>query len=199
MDEEKRKKYICIHIPIVKTCIEIYILYIYKYVVKIIIHKYIVKINIYWKYIFPFFIHPLIFLFIHIFFPTVSFLKNLFFSKIIFFLSLCCWNGFFQEIVFAPVGRYIYFSWSSLVLFPITCSKRLEAGGEGDDRGWDGWMASLTRWTWVWVNSGSWWWTGRPGVLRFMGSKRVGHNWRTELNWTELFKEMQILNKNKVI
>ena len=52
-----------------------------------------------------------------------------------------------------------------------------------DDRGWDGWMASLTRWTWVWVNSGSWWWTGRPGVLRFMGSQRVGHDWVTELNW----------------
>ena len=51
--------------------------------------------------------------------------------------------------------------------------------------GWDGWMASLTRWTWVWVNSGSWWWTGRPGVLRFMGSQRVGHHWATELNWTE--------------
>ena len=50
----------------------------------------------------------------------------------------------------------------------------------------DGWMASLTRWTWVWVNSGSWWWTGRPGVLRFMGSQRVGHDWATELNWTEL-------------
>ena len=49
----------------------------------------------------------------------------------------------------------------------------------------DGWMASLTRWTWVWVNSGSWWWTGRPGVLRFMGSQRVRHNWVTELNWTE--------------
>ena len=49
-------------------------------------------------------------------------------------------------------------------------------GGEGDDRGWDGWMASLTRWTWVWVNSGIWWWTGRPGVLRFMGSQRVGHD-----------------------
>ena len=46
----------------------------------------------------------------------------------------------------------------------------------------DGWMASPTRWTWVWVNSGSWWWTGRPGVLRFMGSQRVGHNWATELN-----------------
>ena len=56
------------------------------------------------------------------------------------------------------------------------------AGGEGDDRGSDGWMASLTRWTWVWVNSGSWWWTGRPGVLRFMGLQRVGHNWTTELN-----------------
>jgi len=64
-------------------------------------------------------------------------------------------------------------------------SIRLGAGGEGDDRGWDGWMASLTRWTWVWVNSGSWWWTGRPGVLRFMGSQRAGHNWVTELNWTE--------------
>ena len=52
-------------------------------------------------------------------------------------------------------------------------------------RGWHGWRASLTRWTWVWVNSGSWWWTGRPGVLRFMGSQRVGHDWVTELNWTE--------------
>ena len=61
----------------------------------------------------------------------------------------------------------------------------LGAGGEGDDRGWDGWMASLTRWTWVCVNSGNWWWTGRPGVLRFMGSQRFGHDWETELNWTE--------------
>ena len=59
------------------------------------------------------------------------------------------------------------------------------AGGEGDDRRWDGWMASLTRWTWVWVNPGSWWWTGRPGVLWFMGSQRVGRNWATELNWTD--------------
>ena len=57
------------------------------------------------------------------------------------------------------------------------------AGGEGDDGGWDGWMASLTWWTWVWVNSGSWWWTRRPGVLWFMGSQRVGHDWATELNW----------------
>ena len=60
----------------------------------------------------------------------------------------------------------------------------LRARGEGDDRGWDGWMASLARWTWVWVNSRSWWWTGRPGVLWFMGSQRVGHDWATELNWT---------------
>ena len=55
------------------------------------------------------------------------------------------------------------------------------ARGEGDNRGWDGWMASLTRWTRVWVNSGSWWWTGRPGMLWFMGSQRVGHDWATEL------------------
>ena len=54
------------------------------------------------------------------------------------------------------------------------------------DRGWDGWMASPTWWTWLWVNSGSWWWTGRPSVLRFMGLQRVGHDWATELNWTEL-------------
>ena len=59
-------------------------------------------------------------------------------------------------------------------------------GRKGDNRGWDVWMASLTRWTWVWVNSGSWWWTGRPGVLWFMGSQRVRHDWVTELNWTEL-------------
>ena len=51
------------------------------------------------------------------------------------------------------------------------------------DRGWDGWMAPPTQWTWVWVDSGSWWWTVRPGVLRFMGSQRVGHDWATELNW----------------
>ena len=61
----------------------------------------------------------------------------------------------------------------------------LGAGREGDDRGWDGWTASLTRWTWVWVNSGSWWWTGSPGMLWFIGSQRVRHDWATKLNWTE--------------
>ena len=63
------------------------------------------------------------------------------------------------------------------------CWEGLGARGEGDDRGWDGWMASPTQWTWVWVNSRSWWWTGRPGVLWFMGSQRIRHDWVTELNW----------------
>ena len=63
--------------------------------------------------------------------------------------------------------------------------ERWKAGGEGDDRGWDVWMASLTQWTWVWVNSGSWWWTRRPGVLQSLGSQRVGYDWVTELNWTD--------------
>ena len=65
----------------------------------------------------------------------------------------------------------------------LWCWEGLGAGGEGDDRGWDGWMASLTRWTWVWVNSGSWWWTGRPGVLQFMGRKESDTTER--LNWSE--------------
>ena len=65
------------------------------------------------------------------------------------------------------------------------CWEGLGAGGEGDDRGWDGWMASPTRWAWVWVNPGSLWWTGRPGVLWFMGLQGVGHDWGTELNWSK--------------
>ena len=63
---------------------------------------------------------------------------------------------------------------------------KIEGGVEGDDRGWDGWMASLTQWTWVWVDSRRWWWTGGPGVLQSIGSQRVGHDWVTELNWTEV-------------
>ena len=61
--------------------------------------------------------------------------------------------------------------------------ERLKAGGEGDDRGWDGWMASLIRRVWVWANSGSWWWTGRHGMLQSIESQSVGHIWATELNW----------------
>ena len=60
---------------------------------------------------------------------------------------------------------------------------KIEGRRRRDDRGWDGWMASLTRWTWVWVSSGSWLWTGKPGVLQSMGSQRVGLDWATELNW----------------
>ena len=79
--------------------------------------------------------------------------------------------------------------------------ERLKVGGEGNDRGWDGWMASLTQWTWVWVNSGSWWWTGKPGVLQSMGSQRVGQHWVTELTGhldhkvsTDVFSRVQLCN-----
>ena len=67
------------------------------------------------------------------------------------------------------------------------CWERMKVGGEGDNRGWDGWMASLTQWTWVWVDASSWWWTWRPGLLQFMRLQRVGHDWATELNWTEIW------------
>ena len=70
----------------------------------------------------------------------------------------------------------------------LWCWEGLKAGREGDDRGWDGWMSSLTQWTWIWVSSGSWWWTGRPVMLQSMGSQRVRQDWVTELkfqNWTD--------------
>ena len=63
------------------------------------------------------------------------------------------------------------------------CQERLRAGGEGGNRGWDGWMVSPTQWTWVWASSGSWWWTGKPGVLQFMEFQRVRLKDWTELNW----------------
>ena len=69
------------------------------------------------------------------------------------------------------------------------CWERLKAGGEGEDRGWDGWMASPIQWTWVWVNSGSWWWTGRPGMLQSMGLQRVRQDWAIELNWERSYPE----------
>ena len=65
------------------------------------------------------------------------------------------------------------------------CWERWRAGGEGDETGWDDWMASPSQWTWVWVSSGSWWWTGRPGVLQSMGLQRVRHDWT---DWTESFQ-----------
>ena len=101
--------------------------------------------------------------------------------------AACCTTSYnscsINTTLLLPQLQWLY------LLVELTHWKRLwswdglGAGGEGDDREWDGWMASPTRWTWVWVNSGSWWWTGSPGVLQFMESRRVGHNWVTELNW----------------
>ena len=79
------------------------------------------------------------------------------------------------------------------------CWGRLKARGEGNNRGWDGWMASPIQWIWAWVNSRSWWWTGRPGVLQSMGSQRVGHGWATELNWTDLKgKILKIISEHRM-
>ena len=76
----------------------------------------------------------------------------------------------------------------------LQCWGKWKAGGEGDDRGWDGWMTSPTQWTWVCVSSGSWWWTGKPGVLQSMGSQRVGQDWVIELNrWGHSLYMMQVL------
>ena len=102
-------------------------------------------------------------------------------------------NPFWRRSALGFLWKEWCWSWNSSTLATsckelthwkrLWCWEGLGAGGEGDDRGWDGWMASLTQWTWVWVNSGSWWWTGKPVVLRFMGSQRVRHDWATELNW----------------
>ena len=73
--------------------------------------------------------------------------------------------------------------------------ERLKAGGEGDDRGWDGWMASPTQWTWVFVSSRSWWWTGKPDILQSMGSQRVGHEWATELSWGRTNFQTQVFSQ----
>ena len=90
------------------------------------------------------------------------------------------------------IGRTDGWSWNSNTLATwydeLThckrpwCWERLKAGREGDDKGWDGWMASLTQWTWVWASFRSWWWTGKPGMLQSMGLERVGHDLVTELN-----------------
>ena len=78
--------------------------------------------------------------------------------------------------------------WTLTLWKRLWCWERLKAGREGDERGWDGWMASPTQWTWVWASSGSWWWTGKLGMLQTMGSQRVGHDWMTELNWLTFIK-----------
>ena len=105
-------------------------------------------------------------------------------------------SPFWRRLALGFLWREWCWSWNSSTLATsceelthwkrLWCWEGLGAGGEGDDRGWDGWMASLTQWTWVSVNSGTWWWIGRPGVLRFMGSQRVGHDWGTDLIWSDL-------------
>ena len=97
-------------------------------------------------------------------------------------------NVLIMVVFYLPV--YLNVHWTAVVPADATvrwCWERLRAGGEGDDRVWDSWMASPTQWTWVWLNSGSWWWTGRPGMLQSMGSQRIGDNWSTVLNWTEVY------------
>ena len=101
-------------------------------------------------------------------------------------------SPFYRKLVLNSHWKDWCWSWNSNTLATlfeelthlkrVWCWEWWKAGGEGDDRGWDDWMASLTGWTWVWVNSRSWWWTGKPGILQSMGSQRVGHDWATELN-----------------
>ena len=102
-------------------------------------------------------------------------------------------SPFWRRSALGFLRREWCWSWNSGILATLCeelthwqrlwCWEGLGAGGEGDDRGRDGWMASLTRWMWVCLNFGSWWWTGRPGVLRFIGLQRVGHDWATDLIW----------------
>ena len=89
-------------------------------------------------------------------------------------------EGLMLKLKFQYFGHLM---WRADSLQRLWCWERLKAGGNGDSRGWDGWMASPTQWTWVWVNSRNWWWTGKPGVLQSMVLQRVGYDWATELNW----------------
>ena len=116
-------------------------------------------------------------------------------------ISLAIWRLICTKTTFLIVTITFYTKWIHVNLFHQLCIsthwKRpwcwegLGAEGKGDNRGWDGWKASPTRWMWVSVNSGSWWWTGRPGVLQFMGSQSVGHDWASELNWTEQWRSVK--------
>ena len=110
----------------------------------------------------------------------------------------CFWAVVLEKTLESPLNihwKELCWSWNSNTLATWSeelirlkrpwCRERLRAGGEGDDRWRDGWMASLTQWTWVWESSRSWWWTGKAGMPKSMGSQRVRHDWLTELNLTE--------------
>ena len=83
----------------------------------------------------------------------------------------------------------------------LWCWERLKEGGEGENRGWDGWMASTTYWTWIWTSSRGWWWTGKPGMLQSISSQRVKKEWETELKWSTFFtnKSTLFIGTNKYL
>ena len=96
----------------------------------------------------------------------------------------CYLEGMMLKLKFPYFGHLM---WRVDSLEKTLMWEGLAPRGDRDERGWDGWMASVTRWTWVWATSRSWWWTGRPGMLRFTGSQRIGHNWVTDLIWSNDF------------
>ena len=95
----------------------------------------------------------------------------------------CSLEGLMLKLKLHYLGHLM---WRANSLEKTLILGKTEGRRRRDDRGWDGWMASPTQWTWVWVDSGSWWWTGRPGILQFMGLQRVGDDWSTELNWMKI-------------
>ena len=95
----------------------------------------------------------------------------------------CSLEGLMLKLKLHYLGHLM---WRANSLEKTLILGKTEGRRRRDDRGWDGWMASPTQWTWVWVDSGSWWWTGRPGILQFMGLQRVGDDWTTELNWMKI-------------
>ena len=94
-------------------------------------------------------------------------------------------DGLMLKLMLQYFGHLMWRTDSSQHQISLWCWERLKAGAEGEDRGWDGWMASSTHWTWVWARSGSWWWTMKPGMLQSIGLQRLRHDWVTELNWID--------------
>ena len=113
--------------------------------------------------------------------PTPSFFLKIFLhsSPVVYWILEQSLEGLMPKLKLQYFGHLI---WRANSLEKTLVLGKTEGGRSGDDRGWDGWMGSLNEWTWVWVNSGSWWWTGRPGMLQSMGLQRVRHDWVTELN-----------------